>query len=134
MISPEEQKKRMQGRFGGSKSRFPCDDCITDESCYKYEEMTLVDSPQYWEMTDTEKLFLRNIVKFVRIHYGNIKVGYPCETMNRWLFGLDDMTHNDPAKSETVQEPVSDGMTPLPHQKQPPISSLNETDAGRENR
>ena len=104
MLSLAEAQMRMNGRYGGSESNFPCDYCITDECpCHKYEGMTHVDSPQYLEMTDAEQLFLRNIIKFVVIHYGNIKVGYPCETMNRWLFGLDDMTRDDPAKTAPVR-------------------------------
>ena len=93
MLSLEEAQMRMNGRYGGSASNFPCDYCVTspDECpCHKYEEMTLVDSPQYWEMSDSERFFIVGVVEYICIHYGNIKVGYPCETMNRWLFGLDD--------------------------------------------
>jgi len=55
MLSLEEAQMRMNGRYGGSYSNFPCDYCITDECpCHKYEEIPLVDSPQYWEMSDSD--------------------------------------------------------------------------------
>ena len=108
MLSLAEAQMRMNGRFGGSKSRFPCDDCTLDGSFHlcpddKYSPMTLGSSPQFKEMSDAEKSHLLDDIGFIRAHYGNFKVGYPCETMNRWLFGLDDMTRDDPAKTAPVR-------------------------------
>jgi len=92
MISPEEAQKRMNGRYGGSKSFFPCSVCIIDHDCpcETYELIGISDSPQWKEMSDDEKALFKRCRDIARHRLGNAKIGYPCETLNRWLFGLDD--------------------------------------------